>query len=85
MSIYATRQFWVAAVERALKTGAQTAIAAIGATTLAHEVQWLLVGSATGLGVILSLLTSVASAQISGDGPSLAGETLDYLPERAIE
>lgn len=93
MSVYTSGQFWKAAAERAVKTGAQTALASIGATALAHEVQWLMVASATGLGVVLSLLTSIASAKISGDGPSLAGETLDqsehteplYLPERAIE
>ena len=45
---------------RALKTVAQTAIATIGTSALISEVNWLMVGSASLLSGILSLLTSVA-------------------------
>ena len=76
MSIYASPAFWKATAERAVRTAAQAAGAAIGATALAHEVDWLLVGSATALATILSVLTSIASAQVSDNGPSLAGEQL---------
>lgn len=44
---------------RALKTCAQTALATI-TVKMFHEVDWALVGSATLLAGILSLLTSVA-------------------------
>lgn len=45
---------------RALKTVAQTAVATIGTTAMIHEVNWLLVASASVLAGVLSLLTSVA-------------------------
>ena len=49
-----------AAAVRAVKTVAQTAVAAIGTTAAMHEVDWLLVGSTAALAGLLSLLTSVA-------------------------
>jgi len=45
---------------RAVKTVAQTAVATIGTTALFSEVDWRVVGSASLLAGILSLLTSVA-------------------------
>ena len=45
---------------RAIKTIAQTAIATIGTSAVMSEVNWLMVGSASLLAGILSLLTSVA-------------------------
>lgn len=45
---------------RALKTVAQTAIATIGTSAVMAEVNWLMVGSASLLAGILSLLTSLA-------------------------
>ena len=49
-----------AAGVRAVKTVAQTAVATIGTTAVLAEVNWMLVGSASLLAGILSLLTSVA-------------------------
>ena len=49
-----------AAGVRALKTVAQTAVATIGTTAAMSEVDWIMVGSASLLAGILSLLTSVA-------------------------
>ena len=49
-----------AAAIRAIKTVAQTAIATIGTTAVVSEVNWLVVGSASLLAGVLSLLTSVA-------------------------
>ena len=54
------KEWWAAAGIRALKTVAQTAIATIGTTALLHEVNWLVVGSASALAGVLSLLTSLA-------------------------
>lgn len=45
---------------RALKTVAQTAVATIGTTAVMSEVDWLMVGSASLLAGVLSLLTSLA-------------------------
>lgn len=45
---------------RAIKTMAQTAVATIGTSVAMGDVNWLLVGSASLLSGILSLLTSVA-------------------------
>lgn len=54
-------KLWIkAAGVRAVKTVAQTAVATIGTTALMHEVDWVVVGSASLLAGILSLLTSVA-------------------------
>lgn len=52
---------WIkAAGVRALKTVAQTAVATIGTTAVMSEVDWVMVGSASLLAGMLSLLTSVA-------------------------
>lgn len=52
---------WIkAAGIRAIKTVAQTAVATIGTSVALHQVDWLLVASASALAGVLSLLTSVA-------------------------
>lgn len=45
---------------RAIKTVAQTAISLIGLGTVMSDINWIMVGSASLLAGILSLLTSVA-------------------------
>lgn len=56
-----TNSSWLkAAGVRAVKTIAQTAVAAIGTSAVMGDVDWLAVGSAALLAGILSLLTSVA-------------------------
>ena len=49
-----------AAVVRAIKTVAQTAIALIGVGTVMSDIDWIMVGSASLLSGILSILTSIA-------------------------
>lgn len=55
-----TKKWWKAAGVRAIKTVAQTAVAAIGTTAMFSEVDWLVVGSTALLAGVLSLLTSIA-------------------------
>ena len=55
-----TRKWIKAAAVRAVKTVAQTAIATIGTCAVMGEVNWIMVGSASLLAGILSVLTSVA-------------------------
>lgn len=55
-----TKNWWKAAGVRAVKTVAQTAVAAIGTTAMVSEVNWLVVGSTALLSGVLSLLTSIA-------------------------
>jgi hypothetical protein len=55
------KHFWISAGIRALRTVAQTAIATIGTTALFEEVNWAVVGSASLLAGILSILTSIAT------------------------
>lgn len=52
---------WIkAAAIRAVKTIAQTAVATIGTTIAFSQVDWVMVGSASLLAGVLSLLTSLA-------------------------
>ena len=54
------KNWFKAAGVRAVKTVAQTAVATIGTSAAMGDVNWLMVGSASLLAGILSLLTSVA-------------------------
>ena len=54
------KEWFKAAGIRAIKTVAQTAVATIGTAVALGDVNWVLVGSASALAGVLSLLTSVA-------------------------
>ncbi len=54
------KQWIKAAGIRAIKTVAQTAVATIGTSAVIGDVNWLMVGSASLLAGVLSILTSVA-------------------------
>lgn len=56
-----TKEFWKAALIRAVRTIAQTAVATIGTSAVLSEVDWIMVGSASVLAGILSVLTSIAT------------------------
>lgn len=61
MKEYVFTDKWIkAALIRAIKTIAQTAIATIGTAAVLSSVDWWMVASASILAGILSLLTSVA-------------------------
>lgn len=55
-----SKRWLKAAGVRAVKTVAQTAVATIGTAAAIGNVDWVMVGSASVLAGILSLLTSVA-------------------------
>ena len=55
-----TKEWFIAAGIRALRTIAQTAIATIGTSAAMGDVNWMMVLSSSVLAGILSLLTSVA-------------------------
>ena len=58
------KEYWIewtkAAGVRAIKTVAQTAVATIGTSAVIGDVNWMMVGSASALAGILSILTSIA-------------------------
>lgn len=56
-----TKEFWIAAGIRALRTVCQTAISVIGTTALIEDVNWIVVGSSSLLAGVLSVLTSIAT------------------------
>lgn len=59
-----SKEYWInwakAAGVRAVKTVAQSAIAAIGASAMISEVDWAVVASTAVLAGVVSILTSVA-------------------------
>ena len=56
-----SKEFWKAALIRAIRTICQTAIATIGTAVALQDVNWLYVLSASILAGILSILNSVAT------------------------
>lgn len=55
------KEFWKAAVNRAIRTVCQTALALIGTATFMQDLNWVNVASASLLAGIISILTSVVS------------------------
>ena len=55
------KEFWKAALIRAIKTICQTAIATIGSAMVITDVNWVYVLSASALAGILSILTSLSA------------------------
>lgn len=62
------KKFIVAALIRAVRTLAQTAVATIGTTALITEVDWRVVASASAMAAVLSILTSIATGLPEVDG-----------------
>lgn len=83
-----TRGFWIAAAERALKTGAQVMAAAIIVDGVVDvlALDWVHTLSITIGAMLLSVLTSLGGLAVSGTGPSIAGaERLPGAPERVTK
>ena len=55
------KKFWKAAGSRAVRTMAQTALATIGTSAFMQDINWYLVGSASLISGIISVLTSIAT------------------------
>lgn len=55
-----SKKWLKAALVRAVKTIAQTAVATIGTSMVISEVNWIMVASASVLAGVISILTSVA-------------------------
>jgi hypothetical protein len=69
--------FWRAAAERAVKTFAQSLAALLVADgTDVLSTDWGARLSVAAMAAVVSVLTSVGSAQVGDDGPSLGGEVL---------
>lgn len=61
-------KFWKAALIRAIRTVAQTAVATIGSAAVLSDVNWIMVASASVLAGILSVLTSIATGLPEAEG-----------------
>lgn len=66
------KKWALAALVRAVKTAAQTAVGAIGATAIFTDVNWSVVGMTALLSFVLSLLTSIAGLPEVYGGASVA-------------
>ena len=56
-----TKEFWVAAGIRCLRTFCQAIIGSVGAAALLSQVSWLEALSAAALAALLSILNSIAT------------------------
>ena len=74
-----TKQFWKDTAERAIKTFAQAVVAGLtaGATGIL-SVDWLTVVSVSALAALVSVLTSVGSAQFSDKGTASLISEVEY-------
>ena len=83
---YATRAFWTATAERAIKTGAQVTLLALGAEQLnVFNLDWVEVGGLGLGGVLLPVITSVASSAVTTtSGPSLVEAEILAKPAQAV-
>ena len=55
------KEWWLAALNRAVRSIAQSAIAALGTTALITEVDWKIVISTAAMTGLLSILTSIST------------------------
>lgn len=75
--------FWIATLERAVKTFAQSSVGVLTAEAVGlFDADWVGVVSAAGMATVISVLTSIGSGGIGSDSPSLVGEELEREPGR---
>ena len=75
LSVYTSPTLWAGVLERAIKTAAQTALAAgIGTATMLHEVPWQAVASTVALAVLASVLTSLADPDRTDTAVTTGGQ-----------
>jgi hypothetical protein len=78
------KAFWIATLERALKTAAQFGLFALGTTVWTDVGDVVSTSKAVGVSVLfgaaMSVLTSIASSQVGPPGPSLVGESVTAPP-----
>lgn len=67
------KEWWKAAGIRAIRTIAQTAVAAIGTAAILSEVNWIAVASASALAGLLSLLMSLGGIPEVDNGQEAEG------------
>lgn len=73
--MFSDKKFALSALERAVKTFAQTLAALIGANAVnVIDIDWPALAGISATAAVVSLLTSVASYGIGAPGPSLGFE-----------
>lgn len=70
MSRFNVKRWGAATAVRGVKTAAQSAIGAIGATAVVNEVDWGIVVGTVGIATVLSILTSLTGLPEVDDGAS---------------
>lgn len=73
--MFTDRKFFNSALERALKTFAQTLAALIGANAVnVIDIDWPALAGISATAAVVSVLTSIASYNVGAPGPSLGFE-----------
>lgn len=72
--------FWADAVERAIKTAAQSAVGVFVADTTILSLDWEVAGGIVGTAALVSLLTSIASKPLGTPGTASAVPTPNEPP-----
>ena len=67
-----TKLFWADAVERAVKTAAQSAVGVFVADTTILSLDWAQAGGIVGTAALVSLLMSIASSNLGTPGTASA-------------
>jgi len=71
------KEFWLAALERAIKTFCQALLALLGTNVASiTDVDWAQALGVAGLAFVASVLLSIASSGVGKSGPSLGPEQL---------